>query len=133
MLTRAGTMVRKPRRRYNGSIRGNSRRRSAPTVLQRSGNRKLLTRKEEKIARLSNVSEISHCNQRVRGSAEQSSQKSVTFSVDTNQLTKQVAERNGFVSTDAHLGRDRPYDLHANSRILLMKVSQYCIAMLPAL
>lgn len=76
MLTRAGTLVRKHRRRV-GSIKGAPRRRSAPTVLQRSANSRLLTAREEKLARLSIASEASN-----KSNAESSPSKSVSFNMD---------------------------------------------------
>ncbi len=76
MLTRAGTLVRKHRRRV-GSVKGAQRRRSAPTVLQRSANSRLLTAREEKLARLSITSEVSS-----KSNAESSPSKSVSFNMD---------------------------------------------------
>ena len=92
MFTRAGTMVRKHRRRL-GSIQNSPRRRSAPTVLQRTGNSKLLTRMEEKVARLSIVSETSTSSFGSSKSTGASASHRKSISLDTRSAKRRAKQR----------------------------------------
>ena len=124
MLTRAGTMVRRHRRRYNCNMKGEPRRRSAPTVLQRTENRKLLTTREEQKARLSNASETTAATySRTRIGGSQTSQKSVSFCVDVPQLElAPPPQRNGRLPCEVSHHKETPS--YAKTQVHLVKVSR---------